>query len=170
MFTNRKKLHTSANMGLVFSLLLFLTFMLCAVFTILIGGRVYENIRLRDSQTFHRDTVLAYITNKVRQADQADSISIREENGLPVLILTSEAGGTEYETWIYASEGQLRELFTPKDSGLTTDAGQNITDCESLAFSFEDLKNGSRILTVTLNSDSTARLLLRSSQKGGGSQ
>ena len=39
--------------------LLFFVFLLCTVFTILIGSRVYENIRERDRLSFETDTALA---------------------------------------------------------------------------------------------------------------
>lgn len=152
----------STGTEMLFSMVLFLVFSLCTVFTILIGGRVYENIRARDDRTFHRDTALAYITNKVRQADQAGAVSIREDGGVPVLILTQELGGSLYETWIYTKDGELRELFTGKDSGLGTADGLGIMECRPLAFSLEETSAGASLLTVTLDGDSSTRILLRS--------
>lgn len=152
----------STGTELLFSMVLFLVFALCSVFTVLIGGRVYENIRMRDDRAFHKDTALAYITNKVRQADQAGSVSIREDGGIPVLILTQELAGSLYETWIYTKDGELRELFTGKDSGLGTADGLEIMECLPLAFSLEETASGGLLLTVTLDGDGSAHILLRS--------
>lgn len=161
--------HSKPSIGteLLFSMILFFVFALCSVFTILIGSRVYENICARDDRTYHRDTALAYITNKVRQADQAGSVSIREDNGIPVLILTTETAGSYYETWIYTQDGILRELFTEAGSGLGTADGLEIMECTPLTFTMEYPAPGHEMLAVTLDGTEQARILLRSTQKGG---
>lgn len=151
----------------IFSVLLFLVFLLCSVFTILIGSRVYENIRARDDQTFYSDTVLAYVTNKVRQSDLADSVTIRQEDGRQILVLTTEEMGSSYETWIYTFDGKLKELFSEKGSGLTTSDGLDIMECPSLSFSLSETVSGRQLLSVTLGGSRTASLLLRSSRREG---
>ncbi len=153
----------------LFPALLFFVFLICTIFTILIGSRVYENIRARDNLSFETDTVLAYITNKVRQGDKNGAVSVHEEDGCSVLVLTSQYGGTDYETWIYAKDGQLklRELFSRSDSGMGIDDGLDIIDCERLSFSISETDAGERILTISLGDTHTARLLLRSGLEGG---
>ena len=64
--------HSGNGAEQLFPALLFFVFLLCTIFTILIGSRVYENIRERDNLSFHTDTALAYISNKVRQGDIAE--------------------------------------------------------------------------------------------------
>lgn len=168
----KKSSHSKPSAGteLLFSMILFLVFALCSVFTILIGSRVYENIRMRDDRTYHRDTALAYITNKVRQADRSGFVSIREENGIPVLILTTEAAGSTYETWIYTRDGVLKELFTESGSGLGTADGLDIMDCAPLTFSLENPSPDCGLLSVSLDGTASARILLRSMVKGGTGQ
>lgn len=151
----------------LFSLLLLLVFLLCSIFTILIGSRVYENIRANNNASFYSDTAVSYVTNKVRQADRAGSVEVREIDGCSVLVLSSSSNGILCETWIYTLDGVLKELYTEKDSGLTVNDGLDIMDCTSLSFDFHE--NTSQ-LTIHLEADSsdiTARLLLRSDQKGG---
>lgn len=165
----KKSNHSRPALGteLLFSMILFLVFALCSVFTILIGSKVYENIRTRDDRIFHNDTALAYITNKIRQADREDMAIIHEENGIPVLILSMEAAGSVYETWIYTQDGVLKELFTEQGSGLGTNDGLTIMDCTPVSFAFEYPVPGRKILTVTLDGGESAKILLRSRQKGG---
>ena len=151
----------------LFPTLLFFVFLLCTIFTILIGSRVYENIRERDNASFHTDTALAYMTNKVRQGDMADAVSIREDNGCQVLVLTSDYDGILFETWIYQMDGALWELFTQKDSGVNIDSGQMIMDCEPVSFALETNEHGTTLLTISLNGVREAKVLLRSTQKGG---
>ncbi|MFT4006818.1 MAG: hypothetical protein QM683_14780 [Lacrimispora sp.] len=43
--------------GVLFTILLFLVFVLCALFSVLIGGRVYENINARTENTYRGDVV-----------------------------------------------------------------------------------------------------------------
>lgn len=160
-----KKSHGGAEQ--LFPALLFFVFLLCTIFTILIGSRVYENIRERDNSSFHTDTALAYMTNKVRQCDRASAISVREEHGCQILVLESEYDGVLFETWIYQMDGALWELFTQKDSGLDLDAGQMIMECDPVSFSLEEKENGDFLLTITLKNTRKATLLLRSGRKGG---
>lgn len=159
----------SGNMDFIFSMLLFLVFILCSVFTILIGSRVYSNIRARNDAAFYSDTALSYITNKVRQSDRADCVNVRTIDGQEVLVLTSDFYGTLYETWIYTKDGALLELFSEQGSGLTAEDGLPVMDCSPISFSIHEANNG-EILEIILREDSsprTASLFLRSSLKGG---
>lgn len=155
-------------MGFIFSLLLFLMFILCSVFTILIGSRVYQNIRARNNSSFYSGTALAYITNKVRQSDGGGRVEVRTADGLPVLVLVSQYGDTPYETWIYTKDGSLMELFSARDSGLTTDDGLPIMECSRADFAL-DTSDRHPLLTVTLGegSDQTCLKLCLRSQNGG---
>ncbi len=159
--------HSNSGVEQLFPALLFFVFLLCTIFTILIGSRVYENIRERDNASFHTDTALAYMTNKVRQGDIADAVSIQENNGCQVLVLTSDYEGILFETWIYQMDGALWELFTQKDSGVDVFSGQMIMDCEPLSFALETNEHGNTLLTISLESGREAKVFLRSTQKGG---
>ena len=56
--------------NVLFTMLLFLVFVLCALFTVLIGGQVYENINARSQENFTGSVALQYVANKVRQGDR----------------------------------------------------------------------------------------------------
>lgn len=166
----------------LFSALLLLIFVLCSLFTILIGSRVYANIYARNDEAFYTSTALGYISNKVRQADRTGCVAIRQIDGCDVLVLTSDYDGILYETWIYTKDGALRELYSEQDSGLTTDDGLEVMDCGAVSFSFREedpARPGRTLLVVRLAGDASdtgqargntgreALLTLRSSQKGG---
>ena len=159
--------HSHNGAEQLFPALLFFVFLLCTIFTILIGSRVYENIRERDNLSFHTDTALAYISNKVRQGDMADAISVREIDDQPVLVLTSDYEGILFETWIYQTDGALWELFTQKDSGVDLSSGQMIMECDPVSFTLETNDLGNTLLTISLDGSREANVLLRSTQKGG---
>ena len=157
---NRRAAARRGNkMNVLFTSLLFLVFILCALFTVLIGSRVYENITQRSNRNFTGTTALSYIANKVRQGDREDMAEVREIEGTPVLVLGQEVNGTRYETWIYYRDGSVMELFANPESGLTLSDGLKILECEGVELSMED-----RLLTVkTLGEGGgSLRLYLRS--------
>lgn len=144
----RKQTLSSGKTGFLFSMLLFFVFLFCSVFTVLIGSRVYENIRERDNDSFYQDTAVSYVINKIRQADQSGGVTVGEtDSGISFLLLTSQTDGTVYETWIYTMDGHLRELFTPMGSGLSVEDGLEICTCPELAFSLDE-PDGKRLLTI----------------------
>ncbi|MDD3251528.1 MAG: DUF4860 domain-containing protein [Lachnospiraceae bacterium] len=129
--TDRKN-SRGQTVSVLFTMLLFLVFVMCALFTVLCGGKVYENISSRMEHTYTGSVALQYIATKVRQGDVAGQISLSEEEGQPVLELSQEIGGERYVTWIYYLDGSIRELFTYADSGLTLQDGLRVLDCEGL--------------------------------------
>lgn len=131
---SQRQQQNGQMMNLLFTMLLFLVFVLCALFTVLIGGRVYENINSRIEENYSVQVVLNYVANKVRQSDVADSVAVREIEGTPVLELSREINGNQYLTWIYCRDGMVRELFTRADSGLGLADGLEIIECDGLTF------------------------------------
>ncbi len=141
--------------GTLFTMLLFLVFVLCALFTVLTGGKVYENISSRMADNYTGSVALQYIANKVRQSDQAGGLSVREIDGTSVLEMRQVLDGDEYLSWIYYYDGSIRELFTSADSGLGLSDGIGIMECEGLSFSQEG-----RLLRVETAGEGGGRLML----------
>lgn len=147
--------HNKQTMNLLFTMLLFLVFVLSALFTVLIGGKVYENINSRIEENYSGQVVLNYVANKVRQNDKADSIVVRDIENTAVLELSQEINGISYITWIYCMDGAVRELFTNAGSGLGLADGLEIIDCQGLTFRQEG-----DILEVEVADQSNTKLLL----------
>lgn len=145
--------------NVLFTLLLFLVFILCALFTVLIGSRVYENITARSNRNFTGNTALSYIANKVRQGDREGMVEVREIDGAKVLVLGQNVDGIVYETWIYYLDGTVRELFANPDSGLGLQDGLEILECGGL-----DLSLDGSLLTIRTRGEggSSLKLYLRS--------
>lgn len=123
--------------NLLFTMLLFLVFVLCALFTVLFGGRVYENINSRMEQNYSDSVALNYIANKVRQGDRAGAVRVTQIEGTQVLELAQEFETGRYVTWIYYLDGSIRELFTREDSGLGLADGLEIIACGGLELSMD---------------------------------
>lgn len=122
----------------LFTMLLFLVFVLCALFTVLIGGKVYENINVRTESTYRGDVALSYIANKVRQGDEAGMVELTEMDGITVLQLKQEIGDSVYVTDIYYKDGKLWELFTDMESGLGVNDGYEILECDNVVMTMAD--------------------------------
>lgn len=121
--------------NILFTMLLFLVFVLSALFTVLIGGKVYENINTRMNENFTGSTAISYIANKVRQGDSAGMVTVETIEGHEVLQLAQQINGEQYMTWIYFDQGEIKELFTDVNSGLTLQDGMPILECEGLLLS-----------------------------------
>lgn len=147
----------------LFTMLLFLVFVLCALFSVLMGSRVYENITKRSDENFSGTTALSYIANKIRQGDREDAVDIIEVDGTPVLQLKQKVGDEMYHTWIYWKDGQIRELFTDENSGLGLEDGLEILECDRLSME----KDGNSVKLQTLGSGGgRLELSLRSGGNG----
>lgn len=157
-----KKNTGSQAAGTLFTMLLFLVFVLCALFTVLTGGKVYENISARMEQTYTGSVALQYVANKVRQGDFAGQVSVKTVEETPVLELIQDIDGENYLTWIYYLDGSIRELFTFEDSGLTLQDGLEILKCGGLSFTQEG-----QLLTVETTGDGGGRLTLSLRSAGG---
>ncbi len=164
MKQRNNSLKETGKMSILFSLLLLFVFVLSAMFLVLIGSQVYDNIQQQNRSSFYSDTASNYIANKIRQFDSIDSIQIREENGQELLVLTSQHNNQTFETWIYVKNGFLMELYTPINSGLTLEDGLPLLPCHSLSFS---LDTKTHLLTIQLQQQKhepvySLNLLLRS--------
>lgn len=158
----QKREQKGQIMGTLFTMLLFLVFVMCALFTVLAGGKVYENIGSRMADNYTGSVALQYIANKVRQGDEAGMARVVDIDGTPVLELSQDFDSGRYISWIYYFDGSIRELFTRQDSGLGLPDGIPILECEGLSFTQE----GS-LLTVETAGDGGGRLLLSLRSVGG---
>ena len=158
----RQAQQKSQTVNLLFTMLLFLVFVLCALFTVLIGGKVYENINRRIEENYSGQVVLNYVANKVRQGDQAGSVAVKNIEETPVLELAQEINGRTFVTWIYYQDGAVRELFTNEGSGLGLKDGLEIMECRGLTFVQED-----SLLKIQVTGAETNSLLLNIRSGGG---
>ena len=151
----------------LFTMLLFLVFVLCALFSVLMGSQVYENITKRSDENFSVTTSLSYISNKIRQCDRQDGVDIIEVDDTSVLQLKQKIGEETYHTWIYWKDGSIRELFTDENSGLGLEDGLEILECSGLSME----KKGSSIILQTQGEGAASlKLSLRSGGKDANEQ
>lgn len=76
----------------LFTLALFCVFAASALMVVVIGANVYrQTVRGMDSNYDSR-TSLTYLTEKVRQNDAANAVTIRSVGDSPALVLSQQAG------------------------------------------------------------------------------
>lgn len=96
---------------ILFVIALFCLFALSAIFLISIGADIYGKTVNNMESNFDARTALAYVTEKIRQSDQKDQITIGKLDDCQALIITSQSADSVYYTYLYEYDGQLKELM-----------------------------------------------------------
>ena len=138
MRQEQKKNHT---IDTVFVICLLLLFVLSSLSVIAIGASIYKkNVGAMADNSAHR-IACAYITEKVRQADQNGNVHVEQIFGENALVLSEDVNGVKYNTYIYDYDGNLMELFARADLGnFYPQSGQKILEIGS--FDIEEIDTG----------------------------
>jgi hypothetical protein len=115
----------------------FSLFAILAVLLTLMGAKVYRGISERMDANNSLRSSLSYVANKVRGGDMAGSISLEEREGMQVLCLSEETGGTTFETLLFFSDGWLREYAAVSGAELYPDSGEPIVELSEFQMSRE---------------------------------
>ena len=126
--------NTEQPIQFLFTMVLLFFLAISAIFTVLFGAEVYKNIEERMNENFNSVTALSYISNKVKQNDKAEMVSVEQVDGIPVLKLVEKHDQELYNTLIYCKDGELKELFCDEDSGLALEDGMDIMDVPGMSF------------------------------------
>ena len=135
---------------LLFVLGLFFVFTISALFLILIGSGVYKNTVDKMDRNFDTRTAFAYVTEKIRQSDISDSVSVEDFDGHQALVLKEVFDDVSYSTYLYEENGYLKELFAASDNTLTADAGQDILPVRG----FQVTEKRDNLLQIQLTTES----------------
>jgi hypothetical protein len=129
-----QKDNTRHMIDIMFVLSLFCLFAISSVVLILFGTNIYKKTVASMDSNYASRTSVAYITEKIRQSDQYDSIYIDDSQGFKRLMMTQEINGVTYATSLYEYDGFLYELFARTDIELAADAGQQVIAIDNLEF------------------------------------
>ncbi len=127
------KQHT---IDILFMLSLFCVFAICSIVLIIFGADIYQDTVNKTNDNYLERTSVAYITEKLRQTDMDQSVSIVNTDGIDMLTIESEIEGKMYSTRLYEYDGHLYECFSRSDIILSPDAGQAIFEIKELNFYF----------------------------------
>jgi len=128
----------------LFSLTLFLVFLICSLTLLVMGADNYRKTVNAMTDNYSSRTAAAYVVEKIRQHDQAGCIAA--ENG--VLSLETVYGGVSWTTYLYEYDGWLCEVMIRTGTGYQPDDGQKIMEAEAFSVS-EETAGLLRIVTVT---------------------
>lgn len=116
----------------LFLLALFGVFLICALFIVLFGAKIYKNTVKSSEDSFIERTCYTYITEKIRQNDNSNGVLIDNSSDGTVLVLTKTISDKDYVTYLYCDEGYLKEYTTSADNSLRKSAGTNIIELDSM--------------------------------------
>ncbi|MDE6675368.1 MAG: DUF4860 domain-containing protein [Acetatifactor sp.] len=162
MNTKQEKNHI---VDILFVLALFVVFTLSALVLVILGASVYKQTVSYMDDNYTARTAYSYLTEKVRQNDLYNSISLGQLEDTDALVLTREINGTTYATYLYLHEGSLRELFMRQGSDIGTDplsAGQKILPLTDWTLEMEEEHLLHIALTLEDNSHKDLYIALRS--------
>ena len=115
--------HTTDQMFLV---ILFAVFAVCAFSLSMIGANIYSHTASVMNEDYEERIDISYVTEKIRQWDEKDSIEIGSFHGRTALIHTERINGKKYNTYLYQEKGALRELMVREGLDTTTMQGEKI--------------------------------------------
>ncbi len=133
------KQRSGAVAGFLLPIGLVCLFALCSLALALLGGRAYKNVQDNMDSSFGSSIAATYLRTKLSQNNMANGISVREEDGTQLLVLSSEVGGDAYETRIYFADGRLMESTSFADMPFSpSGADILIAQLSQCSFSLDD--------------------------------
>lgn len=122
--------QTTHMIDFLFTIALFGVFAASALLAVIIGANVYKSTTENMSANYSSRTSMAYVTEKIRQHDESGAIEIANIDGFHCLAFHETYDGQAYTTYIYAHEGQLKELFIRDELGFSPEMGEAIIDIQ----------------------------------------
>ncbi len=123
--------HRRHKIDLIFIVTLTGIFFLCSVVLIVLGAEFYRDTVSGSQDAFQSRTASLYFTQKIHQSGQPDSVALSPmEDGQETLVLKNGS----YETWIFLSDGELREATVKQGTSVTESFGQPVLSLRSLEF------------------------------------
>ena len=133
---NGEKKHM---VDILFVLTLFFVFALSALTLVVLGANIYRSTVNHMDENFTDRTSYAYITQKLRQNDEAGTISVSTFGDNNACVITQDINNTIYNTYIYEYDGWLCELLARADMDMDPQDGTKILELED--FRIEEIKD-----------------------------
>lgn len=157
MKQNFQQKHT---IDVLFLLLLFAMFSITSLLVVLIGANTYKKTVATLDQNYEYRTLVSYLNEKVRQNNDAGTISIETLEDTCVLVLTQDYDGVPYSTCLYQYDGSIRETLISSTENFTLTSGQEVLSASS--FTAEYASSDLLKITVTGLEDATYEIYLSS--------
>ncbi len=141
---------------ILFVLTLFCVFAISALTLVTLGANVYQRTVDHMESNFESRTPYSYITQKIRQADQLNGVSVGSIDEQDAILISQKIGDDSYITYLYEYEGYICELFTRADQTLSAGAGNRIIEVNS--FEIKELETNLFSLDIVTVSDENLHL------------
>ena len=106
----------------MFLVILFAVFAVCAFSLSMIGANIYSHTASVMNEDYEERIDISYVTEKIRQWDEKDSIEIGSFHGRTALIHTEKINGKKYIS--LSREGCVERINGKRRSGYNNDAGR----------------------------------------------
>lgn len=117
----------------LFLLALFGVFLISALFIVLFGAKIYKSTIKSSEESFANRTCYTYITEKIRQNDNLNGISINDDGNTSIITLTKNVSNKDYATYLYCDDGFLKEYTTLATNDLNKSAGTKIIELDKMS-------------------------------------
>ena len=120
--------NRSNRIDMIFVFALVTLFAATSFILVLIGAKQYRFVTNTMNENYETRTTSSYLTEKIRQYDIYDAITVSNLEGTPALSIHSVEDDISFVTYIYYYDGSLRELVVTENSVFSLDSGQEIID------------------------------------------
>ena len=139
--------NRSHVIDLIFPLAVLFVFAASSLVVLILSVHIYTGQTEQSESHYRTDTPLSYVEEKIRQNDVAGSITVMTLDGTECLALKNSSDGIDSTTYLYVSDGWLKELFVRDDTDVSLNAGKNIIEVSD--FKVAELNNGLYRITIT---------------------
>jgi hypothetical protein len=163
MSSAKRGLHSISGL---FAFALIGLFALFALAIIVSGVQSYRSMGNFSHLSSQQRIALGYVSGKLRASGDQSSVSIREAQGVKLLVLSEDESGEKYETRIYFEGGSLYEQFCEAGLAFDPEDGENITSLPGFTF-----ERAGKLVTLRAmlsdGSEADACVALRAGEGGG---
>ena len=144
--SEKKKKQPPMRIQNVFVFLLLAIFAISAIFLTALSAQVYRDTVNSATRNNEMRNISA-IVRGVAQAEDSGIASVREENGIKVLVFANDYDGEIYYHRLYCTEGYLRESLASEEREFETEMGEALVAVSA----FEpEIRDGMLTVKVTL--------------------
>ena len=122
------------TIDVLFPIAIFFVFSSTALLILLLAANIYRSAISCSNTTFAQTTALSYISEKIRQYDSGGSnqIYLDEFDGCEALAISQTYGTVSYTTYIYALDGDMKEIILVDGVIASAQSGTTILHLKSL--------------------------------------
>jgi hypothetical protein len=108
-----------------------------ALVLVSIGAGAYDNVLTNVENNSELRLPLTFISNKIHQSDEFNSVELIDKDGTTALVLNSKDKNNSYENWIFVYNGNLCELLIKSGDAFKWEDGIIVMPVEKFKMQLE---------------------------------